>query len=236
MKIIPVIDLMHGQVVHARHGRREHYRPLQSLLCRGSEPKAVIDGLLGLYPFDTLYIADLDALLGKGRQTEVLNRLRQSFPELAFWVDQGLADREEWSRPPADDQTVTVMGSESLAADWQAVLADSRRSFVLSLDFHGETMLGPPRLAERPDLWPERVILMELARVGGTEGPGFRRAERFQRAYPGHRFIAAGGVRGEDDLERLAAIGLDAVLLASSLHSGMVNARALERFGQERGP
>ena len=43
--------------------------------------------------------------------------------------------------------------------------------FVLSLDFRGETFLGPQGLLDDAALWPHRVIVMTLARVGGGEGP-----------------------------------------------------------------
>jgi phosphoribosylformimino-5-aminoimidazole carboxamide ribotide isomerase len=231
MKIIPVLDLMHGQAVHARHGRREHYRPLQSLLCRSAEPQAVVDGLLGLQPFDTIYVADLDALMGKSRQSAVLSRLMRTFPGIRFWVDQGLPDSREWPFFEAEDNAVMVVGSESFSEQSLPLLTDRRASFILSLDFRDGEWLGPDQLPKRPELWPETVILMNLTQVGGTDGPDFGRAKRFKARYPHHRFVAAGGVRGESDLERLAAMGMDAVLMASALHSGAVDARVLGRFG-----
>ena len=58
MRVVPVIDLMAGRVVHARRGDRSNYRPLESKLTRSSEPVAVVAALLALAPFDTLYVAD----------------------------------------------------------------------------------------------------------------------------------------------------------------------------------
>src|SRR5262249_42767856 len=46
LQIIPVIDLRQGDVVHARLGERARYRPLQSILCEGSAPAAVVEGLM----------------------------------------------------------------------------------------------------------------------------------------------------------------------------------------------
>ena len=46
MQVIPVIDLSGGRVVHARRGQRELYQPLRSNLCVGSEPLAVVEGLM----------------------------------------------------------------------------------------------------------------------------------------------------------------------------------------------
>ena len=64
---IPVLDLMGGQVVRARAGERESYRPLTgSAVASSAVPLAVVESLLRLYPFRSIYMADLDAILGRG--------------------------------------------------------------------------------------------------------------------------------------------------------------------------
>ena len=35
--LVPVVDLLAGQVVHARRGERSRYQPIQSPLCPGSD-------------------------------------------------------------------------------------------------------------------------------------------------------------------------------------------------------
>ena len=80
MEIIPVIDLMHGQVVHARMGQRQHYQPIQSLLCSSSTPIDIVNALLELYPFERLYIADLNAIQGKGNHFQTIQALIDEFP------------------------------------------------------------------------------------------------------------------------------------------------------------
>jgi phosphoribosylformimino-5-aminoimidazole carboxamide ribotide isomerase len=231
MEIIPVIDLMNGLAVHARLGRREHYQPLQSPLCRSSDPEAVIDGLLGLHSFRTFYIADLDALMGKTRQTAVVERLRRAFPEISFWVDQGWSEHGDFGFFSVEDNATVVIGSESLSEERLPLLAEVPAPFILSLDFRDGRLLGPECLLDRPGSWPERIILMSLSHVGGTEGPDFARAEDFARRHPRRRFVAAGGVRHEEDLVKFEAMGVAAVLMASALHSGRVDSRVLGRFG-----
>ncbi|MBS0330337.1 MAG: hypothetical protein JSR30_10815, partial [Proteobacteria bacterium] len=89
LALIPVLDLMDGQVVRAFGGRRDEYRPLESALCDSSRPEAVVEGLLALYPFRRIYIADLDAILGRGNHGSVVERLQRLHPDLEFWVDGG---------------------------------------------------------------------------------------------------------------------------------------------------
>lgn len=228
MEIIPVIDLMDGLAVHAIRGQRERYRPLRSPLCRGAEPKAVLEGLLGLHAFGTVYLADLDALMGKPRQSAVIAELIGAFPGVRFWIDGGLPEPGvSWP----EGRATAVVGSESLRGE-VSTLPDARTTpFILSLDFQGGALLGPSELLDRPGLWPERIILMSLARVGSAEGPDCARLAEFMGRYPGWRFVAAGGVRDAEDLAELEALGVTQVLMASALHSGGVDGRVLERFG-----
>src|SRR5262245_9451555 len=62
MEVIPVIDLRGGVVVRARMGQRDHYRPIETPLSATSDAVDVTRGLLSLFPFRTLYVADLDAI------------------------------------------------------------------------------------------------------------------------------------------------------------------------------
>lgn len=227
MEIIPVIDLMGGLAVHAVRGRRENYRPLNSPLCSSAEPRAVLEGLLGLHAFKTVYLADLDALMGKPRQTAMVSGLMRAFPDVCFWIDAGLPE-PGWAGPGGRGKG--VVGSESLGGDLSALPDRRTTPFILSLDFRDGGLLGPSALLDRPDLWPERVIVMSLARVGSGAGPDRARLGAFIRNHPGHRWVAAGGVRDARDLAELETLGVSQVLMASALHSGTVDGAVLGRF------
>jgi len=228
MDIIPVIDIMNGVAVHAREGRREHYRPLQSALCSTAEPKAVIHGLLRVHPFKRVYIADLDALMGKDPQTDLAADLERCFPETEFWIDRGLPSFDEMPSSSSKTNARAVVGSESLSEESLPLLARLGPELILSLDFLGDRLLGAEQLLYSPELWPETVILMSLSHVGSTVGPDFGRLASFSREHPDRRFIVAGGVRDEQDLRRLKTMGAAGVLVASALHSGTVDSRLIE--------
>src|SRR4051794_9747232 len=87
MRLVGVIDLRGGVVVHAIAGQRQTYRPLQSRLCPGADPVEVARTLAGLGVRE-LYVADLDALDGAEPDWEVLSRLRQF--DVCLWVDAGV--------------------------------------------------------------------------------------------------------------------------------------------------
>src|SRR5215469_5156842 len=92
MQIIPVLDLKNGTVVRAQLGERDRYRPIATPLAPSSDPVDVARGLLSVYPFQTLYIADLDAIEGWGNDDAAIGQLRQAFPQVSLWVDNGIAD------------------------------------------------------------------------------------------------------------------------------------------------
>jgi phosphoribosylformimino-5-aminoimidazole carboxamide ribotide isomerase len=220
-EIIPVIDLMGSRVVHARAGERDSYRPLErSVLTASPEPAAVIQGLLDLHPFRALYIADLDAIRKQGDHKALIRDLRLAFPELRFWVDGGFSGECACRRFLAAGLGDLVLGSESQDDLRLLELLRDEPGLVLSLDFMGERALGTPALFASPELWPERVIAMTLARVGVGAGPDLARLRAIRALAPGKRIYAAGGVRGADDLASLCALGCDGVLVASALHDG----------------
>lgn len=230
MNLIPVIDLARGHVVHARGGLRETYLPLQSSLCSSSEPFDVVTSLLDLCPFTHLYIADLDAIQGLPVQSSVLQQLHKGFPALQLWVDTGIRNVDQFYSLKQLAPVTPVLGSETLADTHVVEQLPDQDSAVLSLDFQGQSFLGPGTLLAKPLLWPRRVIAMTLDRVGNNRGPGLERLRQLHNAAPGAALYAAGGVRSTDDLNALRSAGCAGALLASALHDGRLTTSRLADY------
>ena len=156
---------MGGPVVRAQEGDRASYRPLESPLSPTSDPVAVVRGLLTVYPFSTLYVADLDAIEGHGDNFPALRRIRAEFPTLQMWVDNGAADLSALEALICADLGTPVIGSESQRDSKLVAQHRGSRRIVLSLDFRGEAFQGPGEILAEPALWPRRIIVMTLARV-----------------------------------------------------------------------
>ncbi len=216
--------------MHARRGDRDRYLPIRSSLCRGSDPETVVAALLALHPFASLYVADLDAIQGRGDHGAVLTRLARRFPGLDLWVDGAAATPARALVLLDQGAGTVVVGSETLAAAAdlaaiRAAVADDR--LALSLDHRGDSFVGPPELETAAAAWPSRVIAMTLARVGSDAGPDLDRLALVRARAGERRVYAAGGVRSPADLARLAAAGAAGVLLASALHDGRIAAADL---------
>ncbi len=228
MQAIPVIDLMQGQVVRARMGDRASYRALESPLSPTSDAVDVVRGLLEVFPFRTLYVADLDAIQSAGDNVAVLRRIRAEFPALQMWIDNGAADPGAVEALVGANLGTPVVGSESQrGGDLIAQHRDSTR-VVLSLDFRGDAFQGPQDILANPALWPRRVIVMTLARVGSGAGPDLGRLDSIRSIASGREIYAAGGVRDADDLRALTKTGVSGALIATALHERRIVRSDLE--------
>jgi phosphoribosylformimino-5-aminoimidazole carboxamide ribotide isomerase len=223
MDIIPVIDVRGATVVHARMGRRDEYRPISTRLSATSDPLDVARGLLGVHPFTTLYVADLDAIEGRSDNDPVLARLRAAFPRVTLWVDNGIARRADAEQWLARGLGHLVLGSETQtdAALVRGLAQDAR--VVLSLDFRGASLQGPQELLADTGAWPGKAIAMTLARVGSGAGPDMDVLAAVRNAGSRSAIYAAGGVRGAADLAALARAGIAGALVASCLHDGRLS-------------
>jgi hypothetical protein len=90
MQVIPVIDIRGGVAVAAVRGDRARYRPLETPLAPSTaDPVGVALGLRTLFPFRTLYIADLDGIEGRGADLAMHERLTAAWPGAELWIDDG---------------------------------------------------------------------------------------------------------------------------------------------------
>lgn len=230
MKIIPVIDLKAGQVVHAVRGQRTGYQAIDriSQLTDSSEPESVIRDFLKLYPFNCFYLADLDAICGVGHHRELIERLLQRFPTFEFWIDDGTQLSEIQSQ---QSNRKSVIGTESQRCE--PFVLD--RDYVLSLDFNQQA-LGDPRWFRESRYWPTTVILMTLSRVGSNSGPDWQMLKELATSHPEKNIIAAGGVRNLDDLIELAKVPVAGVLMATALHTGKLGSHEIAEFQAKKYP
>jgi phosphoribosylformimino-5-aminoimidazole carboxamide ribotide isomerase len=235
MQIIPVLDIMHGQVVRGIGGRRDQYGPIVSQLTKSTEPVEVAQAIRARYGFDEHYVADLDAIMGQPPAWSVFNDLHAA--GFRLWVDAGVRETQDARRLREAGVATIVAGLETLAGPevlHQLCRELGSECILFSLDLKAGRSLG------RADSWVSadpltiahlaiaagirRLLVLDLAHVGAGTGTGTEElCDQLTHAYPDLRLAAGGGIGGRDDIQRLAASGVQTVLIASALHDGRLD-------------
>jgi len=220
LKVIPAIDIKNNYVVRASQSNRENYKPIKSMLVKGSKPVDIVSALLKTYAFNTVYIADLDSIISKNINLSIVRQLCERFPLIKFWVDYGITSTEDFGHSEDIKNMTPVVGTETL--DNTGVLVRRNKSeYLLSLDFSDEKLLGPSSILSKADLFPEKVIVMCLHRIGGAQGPDYSLLRKICRKLTQSQVIASGGVRNLEDLSKLEKIGIKQVIASTVLHNGL---------------
>lgn len=232
VRIIPVLDVMNGEVVRAVGGRREQYQVGPSKLTDSTGPPDVAEALLAAVGGNELYVADIDALQGHRPHLGWVKELTGRGCRVL--VDAGLR-RAADAIPVFNVGAIVVAGTETLtdAAELKTLIdALGPERLILSIDLRNGRLVGDeavwgrdPEPASIVDVGVKaglrRFIVLELARVGTGIGPGtVALCREIRQAFPDIELIAGGGVRNRDDVVRLGEAGADGVLVASALHDG----------------
>jgi phosphoribosylformimino-5-aminoimidazole carboxamide ribotide isomerase len=242
MRVIGVVDLLAGCAVHARAGHRESYSPVQAVAGRRIEPGdalALARGYVGQLGVTELYTADLDAILGGMPQDALVAAVADLGAPL--WLDAGISSPGRAQHALGLGAARVVVGLETLPSYDAlericAVVGGSRVAFSLDLR-EGEPVVasgGAIAPGDAAELVAARaaaagagaVIVIDLARVGTGRGLDLALIARVRDAVPGLTLLAGGGVRGIEDLARLAEAGCEGALVATALHDGRLGAAA----------
>src|SRR5262245_60888343 len=110
---------MGGEVVRGVAGRRSEYRPIESRIAASSKPTAIAHAFVERFGFKTVYVADLDAILGGMVDAPSLAAISEA--GLHVWLDAGVASRKSAKAltvrlSDCGIKPTTIGGLESLAA------------------------------------------------------------------------------------------------------------------------
>jgi phosphoribosylformimino-5-aminoimidazole carboxamide ribotide isomerase len=230
VKLIPVIDLKQGIVVHARGGKRHEYQPLQSRLTNSCSPREVAFALRRATDSPSLYVADLDAIGGAQPSSDIFEELLEDGFEL--WVDAGIRVADDAEKLSSRGVSKIIVGSETLQnLDELDRLIDEhgRSRIVFSLDLKQGVPITPLGVRRPFDFACEviergvkQMILLDLVQVGSNGGIGTEAlCSQLISEMPSLELFAGGGIRSRADLDALENIGLKGALLSTSLHNGV---------------
>ena len=239
MRLIPVMDLRDGLAVHAVKGDREQYRPVTSVLADTAEPLEVARAFREKLGLSELYIADLNAIQGRGHHRALISRLAQQ-SGMRLIVDAGAANVASALQVLEAGASQVIIGAETLTT-WDMALAIGTaidpRHRIFSLDMRsGQVLSRCSQLAASKPAevlgrlyranWRE-VILLDLSRVGTGIGVDQALIAEARQMFPQLMLVAGGGVRDANELANLATAGVAGVLVATALHQGLITRQHL---------
>lgn len=241
MKIIPVLDILNGEVVQGVRGKREEYQPVKSVLCASARPLDIALTFKSL-GFRELYLPDLDAILGKHINLALFQRIKAE-TNLDLMIDAGITDLETAKKVLESGASKIVVGTETLNNlnfVEQAIKSFGRGRVMVSIDLkEGKVMsrseaikaMNPVELAKSlQEMGVTRVIILDLTRVGTRQGVNLTVVKEVLEKVE-VEVLTGGGVRDMGDLEELRDIGVSGVLVATALHTGKVTAKELKSAG-----
>jgi phosphoribosylformimino-5-aminoimidazole carboxamide ribotide isomerase len=244
-QVIPVIDVLNGQAVHAVGGRRAHYQPIQSILHPSCEPISLARAIRSSLGLETLYLADLKAIGGGEPSMDIYRKIIAS--GIHLWIDAGTRDIESVAPLLMLDQSSctivagleTVQGPGELREIVKQVGTDR---LVFSLDLFE----ARPRTAAQAAWGTEesrelaeaaiacgvrQLLILDLARVGTSRGPGTSRLmKQIREGHPSLVVTVGGGISRTEEVVELRDAGAGAVLVGSAIHDGRIGARELHEL------
>jgi phosphoribosylformimino-5-aminoimidazole carboxamide ribotide isomerase len=223
--LIPSIDLMGGKIVQLVQGSRKEleFDNLQYWIDR------FID-----YPM--VQLIDLDAAMGTGENTALVKMISEHLP---CQVGGGIRTPDAATKMLALGAKKIIVGSALLkngAVDLEAARAFTHAAAAARLLFAVDSRNGKVSIKgwkEGTDLTPEQMIRETEEYCGGflytnIETEGMMQGIPFDviarlRKTTSKKFIAAGGIRSMEEVEKLHAIGVDAVV-GMAVYTGALKA------------
>jgi phosphoribosylformimino-5-aminoimidazole carboxamide ribotide isomerase len=222
MRIIFVLDIFDGLVVHALKGQREQYLPVDgfSSVCNTSDALEIVKKL---HP-EEVYAADLNRIRGIGDNFHVIKNVSEYCRTI---LSCGVRNAQEVSPGQKIADSVTI-GCEN--ADFNVIskaceLADVSRMHV-NIDLMDNKILTNTKISLTPleavkklnDYPINNLIIIDLTKVGTGSGINVGFLEDVI-ACSDHKLIFGGGVRNMDDIELLSDIGVTGALVATGIHN-----------------
>jgi phosphoribosylformimino-5-aminoimidazole carboxamide ribotide isomerase len=223
-RIIFVMDILNGRVVHAVKGERSKYKPIKgSMICDSSDPFEIISSVK---PHE-IYIADLDHIQDIGDNFEIIKKISAKTKTM---VDIGVKNMDDVIKCAEIADTV-IIGTETASfevietaaiqfPDRIDVSIDMKNGFVLTKD---KTMeVRPEDLVRRMNgIGIKDIIILDLGKVGTSAGID----EIFLKKITDlstHNILVGGGIKDVKDIETLEKSGISGALAATAIHNGNI--------------
>ena len=240
-RIIPVIDILKSQAVHAIRGEREKYKPLKSVLINDSNPIRVASKLKIEYLFNEFYIADLDAIIQRKPNISILSKIL-AIPGVEIMLDPGIRTKKNIEKYYNFNLKSLILGLETLK-DLKVIKKClnlfGNDKVVVSIDMYKEVIKTNIKeirsqdllkvINKIEDLGVVNIILLDLFKIGQKLGGIPPLYLKIRQNFNGEIFVG-GGIKDIQDIKDYKSNKFSGVLIGTALHDGSINIEELRKI------
>lgn len=223
--IIPVLDLKNGMAVSGKSGKRETYKPLETVFHKSSSPKEIAKSLSEAGAV-RMYIADLDSIENKRSNFDVIHDINENISVMLDSGANNVFDVEK-ALEVADKiiiATETLKGMDDLADIFHKF---DKNRLIISIDIKKGEIFSKylninlnDFIEEIKELNPPEIILLDISKVGTEEGVNEEFIKKILKL--SSSLIIGGGITS-GDIKKLEKIGINKFLVGSALHNGKLS-------------
>jgi len=226
-QLIPAVDVVGTEAVRLRQGE------FDDVVARAGDPAELVARWAAARP-PYVHVVDLDGARTGQIRPDLVRRLGAAASPTPIQASGGVRSRADAEALLAAGAARVVVGTAALdkpdalselaaAFDERLVVAvDVREGKVAVAGWSRVTELAPDEFAERcAEAGVRRLLCTAIDRDGTMAGPDLGLLERV-RDRSGLPVLAAGGVRSHDDIDVLAALGLEGAVVGRALLEGRI--------------
>jgi len=233
-RIIPVLDILDSKAVHAKKGERAKYKPLNTKLIQSSNPIEIVKVLKQKFNFNEFYIADLDAIIKKKPNFEILLNILD-IPNIKIMIDPGIINRDDLLMYSKLNLNKLILGLETM--ENVEIIKESLEIFghnkiIVSIDMFQEKIISNIKQfkSQNPlqvihtieNLGVKEVILLDLFRVSQKMGGIPPLYLEIRKIFNGN-LLVGGGIKDLNDLLMYKDNDFSGILIATALYDGSID-------------
>ena len=240
-KIIPVIDILNSEAVHAVKGEREKYKPLTSVLFKGNDPIKIAKKFKDEYLINEIYIADLDAIIRRKPNLTLLTKILK-IPEIKVMIDPGIISIKnivEYSRYNLDSLILGLETVKNLKVISECLKIIGSNKTIVSIDMYNEVIQTnvkeiqnqhPIEIIKKiEEVGVKKIILLDLFKVGQKIGGIPPLYLKIRDIYNG-KILVGGGIKDIRDIKLYKQYDFSGVLIGTALHDGTIEIEKLRKI------
>lgn len=233
IELIPAIDIINGQCVRLTKGDYEQKTVYGNPIDMAKQFESV--------GFKRLHIVDLDGAKSHHIVNDSVLKAITSQTNLCVDFGGGIKTDHDIEAAFAAGAKMVTIGSiavtrPELFMSWLKKYGADR--LILGADVrNGKISINGWKEDSEEDLLPflrryveagvRNVLCTEISKDGTLTGPAVELYRSVLKVYPGLHLIASGGVASIDDIKRLEAAGVPAVVFGKAIYEGRIDLREL---------